>query len=202
MTIGMGKNGKILRVGYCSTDLPAKVNGEHIKSYQVWLDMLRRCYSSKQQIRNPTYIGCTVSHEWLDYTNFHNWYQSQMNANKEGFALDKDILNKGNKIYSSETCVLVPQNINKLFTKRDASRGLFPIGVCYHKNTGKFISCIHVNGKQKHLGLFETTEEAFIAYKKEKEKLIQLLAIELFTNKSVELKLVNAMLQYRVNIND
>jgi hypothetical protein len=46
-------------------------------------------------------------------------------------ALDKDILYKGNKIYSPDTCVFVPQEINALFVKNDANRGDLPIGVFY-----------------------------------------------------------------------
>ena len=46
------------------------------------------------------------------------WFDNPVNGYKEGYSLDKDILVKGNKIYSPETCCFVPQDVNILFTKR------------------------------------------------------------------------------------
>jgi hypothetical protein len=39
-------------------------------------------------------------------------------------------------------------------------------GVCCNKQAKKFQASINLNGKQKHLGLFDTAEEASEAYKK------------------------------------
>lgn len=44
-------------------------------------------------------------------------------------------------------------------------------GVSFHKRSGKYQARIMINGKHKHLGLFETTEEAFAAYKNASLKL-------------------------------
>jgi hypothetical protein len=54
--------------------------------------------------------------------------------------LDKDILHKGNKIYSPEYCIFVTQDINKLFIKCNKSRGKHPIGVGYDKKLKKYYS--------------------------------------------------------------
>jgi hypothetical protein len=43
-----------------------------------------------------------------------------------------------------------------------------PTGVYNHKQTGKFRAAIKVEGKNKHLGLFKTIEEAEFAYKEAK----------------------------------
>lgn len=64
-----------------------------------------------------------------------------------GWALDKDILVKGNKIYSPETCCFVPQEINNLFTKRKSCRGTLPIGVKYIKENKKFSASFSRNKK-------------------------------------------------------
>ena len=82
--------------------------------------------------------------------------------------LDKDILIKGNKIYSPETCIFVPKNINLLFVKSDAKRGDYPIGVNYNKRSGKFVARCGEYGKRVNLGTFRTPEEAFNAYKNAK----------------------------------
>ena len=56
--------------------------------HQTWKGMLERCYSTKFQERNPTYIGCTVSKEWLVFSNFRAWMMTQ---DWQGKHLDKDI---------------------------------------------------------------------------------------------------------------
>ena len=94
----------------------------------------------------------------------------------KGWCLDKDILVKGNKIYSPETCCFVPKGINLLFGKNNAKRGNYPIGVCKFKN--KFQATINIKGKTISLGHFDTPEEAFEAYKTAKEAYIKEVADE------------------------
>lgn len=80
--------------------------------------MLERCYSARYQERKPTYKGCSVCDEWLNYQNFAKWYDDNYYEIKgEIMCLDKDILVKGNKIYSPENCVFVPNYINVLFAR-------------------------------------------------------------------------------------
>ncbi len=114
--------------------------------------------------------------------------------------IDKDILCKGNKIYSPDACVVVPQNINKLFTKCNNSRGDLPVGVSYHKLNEKYIARCHVKGKLKHLGYYDSPEEAFYVYKNFKEKYIKEVAEE-YKNK-IPQKLYDAMVTYKVEIDD
>ena len=81
------------------------------KFYSVWRHMLYRCYSLEYQSRFATYVGCTVCEEWKYLSNFKKWFDENY---IEGFDLDKDILVKGNKIYSPDTSVFVPKHINYL----------------------------------------------------------------------------------------
>lgn len=39
------------------------------------------------------------------------------------------------------------------------------VGVCWYKKTNKWLSCIRINGKKKHLGLFKNEIDAHFAYK-------------------------------------
>ena len=80
--------------------------------------------------------------------------------------LDKDILFKGNKIYSPSTCIYVPHRINSLFTKSDSARGDYPIGVTYHKRDCVYeskLSYLNKYGKKDriYLGRFNNPLEAF-----------------------------------------
>ena len=127
--------------------------------YLAWQNMLKRCYSTKYKDKNPTYIGCSVTDEWLTFSVFKNWMMTQ---DFEGNQLDKDLLVEGNKVYSPETCVFVTPMVNSFTIDRGASRGEFLIGVHWDKNAGKFKSqcCNPFTKKQEYLGLFTCGQDA------------------------------------------
>ena len=145
--------------------------------YRVWLNMLQRCYSTKFQEKHPTYEGCSVSEEWLRFSNFRAWMVVQ---DWEGKQLDKDLLFEGNKVYSKETCVFVTRSVNIFTTDRGASRGEWSIGVNWHKGVNKFVAQVNnpFSKKKEHLGYFTFEPEAHQAWLNRKLELAHLLAAE------------------------
>ena len=113
----------VFDVGIVGTNYPATVNGRITKEYSRWHSMLERCYSDNSKKKQPTYEGCEVSENFKSYEYFYEWCQNQTGFSSEGWHLDKDLLIKGNKVYSENTCVFLPQEINKILTKRTTSRG-------------------------------------------------------------------------------
>lgn len=160
-------------VGYLGEGVfKAKINGVFTKEYVVWSSMLARCYSEVFHISNPTYIGCTVCEEWHNFQVFAKWYSEQKYGYKD-YVLDKDILFKGNKIYSPKNCRLVPHEINSLVTSSKNSESNLPAGVSFEKKSKKFRASLAVNGKSKYLGVYSTVAEAEHVYKKEKHLYIK-----------------------------
>ena len=188
-------------VGYLGIgEYNVKINSKTSLCYKVWNDMLRRCYSEKHQNNNLTYIGCTVADGWKCFQTFAKWYYKNYNFNiMFKWELDKDILFKENKIYSPKTCCFVPSAINGLFTKTNINRGKYPIGVSLHMS-GKFQAKILKNKTQIYLGLFETPEEAFQAYKKAKEEYIKEVADK--WKDKIDPRVYEAMYNYQVEITD
>lgn len=91
----------------------SRTNGIHNKNYICWKSMLQRCYSKAYQKHKPTYIGCTVALDWHNFQNFAEWFEENYDyKSKENLQLDKDILVKGNKVYSPETCCFVTNSVN------------------------------------------------------------------------------------------
>jgi hypothetical protein len=165
--------------------------------YDVWHGIMQRIYSKKHNDRFPTYKNVTVCEEWHNFQNFAAWYdENYYEVENEVMELDKDILIKGNKIYSPETCIFVPRRINVLFTKRNANRGNLPIGVSWHKRDQIYTA----QASKCHLGYFNSIEEAFYAYKIYKENLIKQVANEY--KEKIPKKLNNALLSYVVEITD
>jgi len=144
-----------------------KINGstKACPAYRKWAEILRRCYSERYQEKQPTYIGCSACDEWLTFSNFAKWYESNSVC---GWELDKDIKVPGNKIYSPERCLFLPKSINLLLNGCAARRGDYPKGVNLFKRNGSFIAKISIDGKRKHLGYFSTPELARQAYVKAK----------------------------------
>ena len=154
--LGVGNAQQKTQVGYC------------------WRGMLERCYCDRMKKIHPAYYGIsTVCEEWLDFQVFAKWYNENIyQVGTERMHLDKDILVKGNKVYSPDTCLIVPQRINMLFlqkpNKYNLPNGLLPIA------NGRYSA--RYNGR--HIGNFDTLEEATEAHEREKRKAIKLVAEE------------------------
>ncbi len=181
-------------------------NGEVTRCYKTWYDMLRRCYDEKFHKRQFTYRNCKTYEEWLNFQNFGYWdKENYYKIESEKMCLDKDILYKGNKIYSPNTCIYVPERINTLFVKSDKNRGELYIGIYLNKD-GKYVTqCRLVNpetgkSKQEYLGVYETQEKAFEVYKYYKEKNIKQVA-DYYKDK-IPQRLYEALYNYEVEITD
>ena len=187
--------------GFNDKSRPANVDGKPVKEYSLWQSMIKRCFSEKLQTRFPTYKGCNVSDNFLNYTFFYDWCQKQIGFGKVddkgcSWHLDKDLLFVGNKTYSETTCVFVPHEVNTFFIDSGATRGECPVGVYFHKASGKFKAQCWENGKQQYLGLFNTPNEAFTVYKTFKEKLCKQLALK--WQSEIDSRLFTAMMNWQV----
>lgn len=194
---------KLFGVGI-NDDTETHTNNVESVAYRKWRTMMARCYSKNYHANQPTYIGCSVCEEWWLYSNFKKWHDQNY---IDGYELDKDLLLKNNKVYSPDTCCYVPKEINTLLLNCKKKRGNLPIGVCeriggtgvkYHAEMSHY-----VNGKRSsYLGSFNTPEEAFAAYKSAKESRIKMIANEYFDKRLITEKVYNALMNYKINIDD
>lgn len=199
---------EIYGVGMIGIKYPIRINNEYTKEYRAWLSILWRCFNKKFKKNRPTYQTVICCNKWFLYEDFYEWLHSQKNFDKwfngDNWAIDKDILIKGNKLYSPETCCLVPQHVNSLFVKTEKTRGNYPVGVNYDKSSNKYrAQCSNLlTGERKHLGLFKTPEQAFQAYKEYKEAIIKQVAQIEYNKGNITQQCKNAMLNYIVEITD
>lgn len=157
--------------------------------YLKWCSMLQRCYSESCHKKYPTYQGCTVCDEWLVFSNFKSWMETQ---EWEGSQLDKDFLFESNKVYSPETCVFISKELNSFINDHGRARGEYPIGVYFNKVANKFQStCSNpFTGKRVNLGYYDTPEEAHQVWKQYKHHLA-LQYTSLQTDERIKKVLIN-----------
>ena len=207
--LGNIRNGKVkdpyipsvFGVGIVGTEYPINEGGVLTKEYVLWAGMLERCYSDTYKKKRPTYEGCKVSDNFKYYEYFYEWCNKQIGFGNKGWHLDKDLLVKGNKVYSENTCVFLPREINQILVKREASRGEYLIGVYWHSKGKAFRAQVNKNkGKPEHLGSFNTELEAFNAYKQAKESFIKEQANE--WKSQIDDRAYEALMKYEVSIDD
>lgn len=166
---------KLIRgIGINEGKYPTWRAGKILREYHFWQNLIRRCKCPNFQQEFPTYIGCTVSENFKSYSYFYEWCQNQIGFSQEGYHCDKDLLLRGNKVYSENTCVFIPNELNNLLASCKAARGSLPIGVVAVGS--RFRVYCHRGSASSHVGYFDTPNEAFTAYKQAKEAHIKLQA--------------------------
>ena len=185
----MGSKTLVYGVGINDAGYTVKGSKGSCPFYVKWSSMIERCYSERELSEYPTYIGCSVDDSWLTFSNFKGWMETQ---DWQGKHLDKDLLVKGNKIYSPDTCCFLLPATNMFLTERQNDRGAYMLGVHLHKGSGKYRSWCNnpFTKKQEHLGLFFTEMEAHLAWRQRKAQLAMEVA-ELETDLKVKQALLN-----------
>lgn len=157
MIYGVGINDSDYVVETCTV-----VDGKRIRKicpyYSRWKNMLKRCYHNKSKFH--TYESTTVSKDWLIFSNFKKWMESQ---EWEGKQLDKDILGDG-RLYSPQTCCFVDNIINCFVLESRKSRGDCPIGVHYSKRYKSYQAYCSFQNKKINLGTYKSRELAHLAW--------------------------------------
>lgn len=130
-------------------------------TYLVWVAMLQRCYVDLKGKQKPYYGIATVCEEWLNFQNFAEWYENHYyDISNERLHIDKDIKIKNNKIYSPDTCILIPQSINEVFrdNKRKSMDNDLPMTIRRCKSGYK------VSFRNENLGIYESVDECINKY--------------------------------------
>lgn len=169
--------------------------------YNTWMCMLNRCYGATHTKKNSPYKDCSVSENFKYYPYFKEWCNKQIGFGNKRWALDKDILVKGNKVYSEDTCCFVPMEINGLQFSSSIRGGDYPIGVSYDAKNDKYKAQMGGKGASKtFIGRYTTPEEAFQAYKQAKEAYIKEVANK--WKDQIDNRVYEALMNWEVSSND
>ena len=153
------------------------------KVYKAWQGMMSRCYSEEEKLRHPSMELSHCCPEWFNLQVFGEWYISQKGWDQPKWQLDKDLMGNGSRLYSPETCVILPPVINtsiRFINLGSVNNNGLPHGVHYAKQCRKYITDCRTHGddnKPKTM-YFKTAQEAFNWFKEKKEVFLKCLAFE------------------------
>ena len=158
------------------------------KYYFKWKGLINRCYNNKEYgYKNYGAKGITVCEEWLNFQNFVKWIKDKDIYNS--FEIDKDVIANINhleiKIYSPETCLILPPNINGFLVCDNVTCGVTKA----HK---KWRAILGYEGQKYDLGLYQNWKDAKIAYANKKKECWE----DLLNKSDISEELKEILLQY------
>lgn len=148
----------------------------NLKEYYIWKNIFNRCFNLNYiTTQNQIYKTVDIIDEWCNFQNFCQWYLDNSKWNIFGYDLeiDKDILVNINhletKIYSPETCLLIPSELNCYLI---CDSPYSSIRIFKNKNNYSYQAMIVLlEGEKKRIyKSFSTFKEAKIYYAQEKYK--------------------------------
>lgn len=148
--------------------------------YSVWKNVHYRAGNL------PHYEDVTVFDKWYTFSNFYYW---SIPRYKKGWQLDKDIIDGNKRIYSPETCIYVPSEVNSLFRKFKNSTSY--TGVYYDARSDRYYAQIKTLGMKYNAGGSDTAEGAHQLYMMARKEKYLSLSIKYSSNQELSELLKN-----------
>lgn len=150
-------------------------DGMRTKEYACWESMMKRVYNPQNASAARPYEDTSVDVRWHNFQIFAEWCQTQKGFGEQGFQLDKDLISKGNKVYSPEKCCFIPLHINTAITGMKHNNTSGYAGVS-ETSVGTYGAEVTINSVHVHLGTYNSKESAAFVYRSIKEAYVRSLA--------------------------
>lgn len=134
-------------------------------TYKAWINMLQRCYVDMKGKYAAYYGIVKVCEEWLNFQNFAEWYESHYyDIPNERLHIDKDIKSSKCKLYSPDTCILIPQSINEVVRDNYRKSKDFDLPVTIRRGNNGY----QVSFRGEKFGEYNTVDECLEKYNEKK----------------------------------
>ncbi|QAX96256.1 hypothetical protein [Vibrio phage vB_VmeM-Yong XC32] len=136
-----------------------RFRGKHL--FNIWRNTFQRCYDEKGP-RWLFYKGVEVDKSWWNFQVWAKWFTENQPTGKDVWEVDKDLVGQGLRLYSPETCVLLPRAINASLAERNTAgklTGIYPKGNSSNENV-----IYNVNPRNGKNRTFPTLRLAFDYY--------------------------------------
>lgn len=174
-------------------------NGSSLCGYGVWKSMIQRCYDENYKTKHPAYKNCTCCNEWLLFSNFKKWYDTQPHHEEHGnrkIHLDKDIFSNDDGFYSPQTCCLIPNSLNTALSYRVENPKGLPKGVYIHRGRYSVKGLDPRTNKRKHIGTFADAKSAYEAYRHNKIEYLTSLAYGYLYRGEISKRIYDGILEF------
>lgn len=152
-------SGNLNKNPYTYFSKPIKGILEGRKSYKTYLYMCRMCFSPTIS-EDRRMVMCK---EWLDYCAFEEWWNNNYcEVEGEQMVLAPTIFDKNNKLYSPNTCCLVPRGIYECFKEKAKDNKDLPCGVNIREGYDVYFIGMSIENKRINVGVADTLEEALL----------------------------------------
>lgn len=163
------------------------LRSSNCQAYTCWSAMSSRVGRIKE------YKDCTISDEWKDFQTFAQWYYSQDRSPYESYHIDKDMLVRGNRHYSKETCCLIPGWINHMISRKQ-NTGKYP--TCVSFSQGKYRGRFNFNGRTYQMKACDTEAEMCKLISDKRRELVNKIADEYERDKIMSPKAIQGFRNY------
>jgi hypothetical protein len=182
-----------------------RINGIKEPACRLWENMKSRIYylPKMNEGKFGKYSDQVICEDWKDYQNFAAWFEDATSKHYDkGWQLDKDLIST-EKLYSPETCVFLPEEVNKALNIKSRARGEVCLGVSYSKDATKLYvqyACKHSDFAVRKWFSLDKLQEGFQMYKTARERYIKHLA-EKYKDK-LDPRAYAALVSYKITMED
>lgn len=180
-----------------------RVSGVKTKACQLWENIKLRCTVLPQHNESKfgKYSSVTIEASWLDFQEFAEWFLSV--DFHEGWTLDKDLL--GYNHYGPDSCIFLPDEVNKALSLKPRVRGDLPIGVSRNTQNPEMVdiqySCKNSQfAFRKYTQLSNMKSVWLTGYKAAREGYLKYLADKY--RLYLDIRAYNALYSYTVSLED
>lgn len=149
------------------------------KPFVCWRNVLNRCYNQKYIAKHPQSKGSTIAEEWLNYSNFLDWYNQNYYEVSQGQIMINTLLKSNSKHYCAKNCIFLPREINDVFAKYSIKQNddSLPIDIFVRDYTsyGKTFPVWQVSVSDRYIGIYSDRAEAMQVWQETKQNQLDTL---------------------------
>lgn len=144
----------------------------------VWYGIVQRCLRGYADLYE----------EWQYLDNFGDWYYK--NHYGGDLHIDKDLLSGGGKLYSPNTCIMLPSKFNSMISKFRGAAGYI------QRTKNSYQVRIKINGRPVVFGSYKDPETAHNVYRREKSKHVKSEALKAYLAGEIPDNVYTALLEW------
>lgn len=173
--------------------------------YDMYRDLVRRIITPNGKNEVDCYLEVSLDERWNTYEKFLDWVFGDPDNNFHWFyQIDKDLLDQRSKVYGPDTCIFLPQQLNKALSigkniNTSIAQGVHKMNKS-RETSNPYRSAILISFLNiRHQFRSTMSEsESFLKYAAAKHYILKVYADIYYKEKYINLKVKNAIYKYDI----